>query len=250
MCPMARGKIVPVMPDACFVSDLEAALDRIRNSDPVLREMIDALERSETPYLIFKNNLKEATDSWDMADGEQHVDWNPRFDIQLPGEHMCVDPTADLAHELWHKYQIDKNMRAGLPRPWLDRTADGSTNGIPRSEIAAVIAENRYRAAASPSLCLRWKYGNNQLPAAVLPATHCPVLTPDSYCPVPVWPGTCPIYCCLVYNYDGKGNVCWKDNLTVKECSGSLIIKDLRNAGETPHPCSVGNRKFYKPCPF
>src|SRR5882724_11097037 len=158
MCPIARAEIVPVMADQCFIQDLEAALERIRNSDPVLREMVDALKASKEPYLIFKSD--QMTESWDMKDGEQHVDWNPTLDIQYPGEHMCGDPTAGLVHELWHKYQIDKNRSAGFPREqWLNRTADASTNSIPNSEIDAVVAENRYRSKASPRLCLRWNYG-------------------------------------------------------------------------------------------
>jgi len=256
ICPTARATIVIPNADSCYTADVNAALNQIRASDPELAKAIKALEASKTPYLIWKSN----TIISGTTDGDEWIEWNRDLNIPFPGEEgTCVDPTAGLAHELWHKYDIDR-CRNGAGDTFCDpthpekinRTSDASTNGIPRSEIRAVDAENLYRFGATPQpLCRRWKYGNNPLPAPHFPTVHCPVRGPAEACPIPpVWSGTCPRYCCLVYNFDGKGNGCWKDNLTVKECSGSLIIKDKgQNAGETAHPCSEAIMK-YKPCPF
>lgn len=255
---IAKFQIAPTFHPASQVSfdaDFHAALAAIGAADPALAKMIEVLDLSKTVYQIVKT--EGVTTSLDLADGKQYVLFNPDLDIQFPGEGMCVDPTAGLAHELWHKYDIDR-CKAGIAgtfcdpadRSRINRTSDSSTNNIRRSELAAVNAENLYRLGAKPkSLCLRWKYGNNPLPAPFLPATHCEVLSPETKCSIPVLPATVQKYCCMVYDYDGKGNTCWKDYLTIRECSGSLTMDPRPSAAEYPHPCSEANMK-HKPCPF
>jgi hypothetical protein len=218
----ASATIFPANQDACYLADLSAALDKIRRADSLLAQMLDTLEKSKTIYIVFNSNT---ITSHDTSNG-QWIEWNPAYTGQYPGEGMCVDAVAGLVHELWHKYEIETKS--------VDRTADVSSNGIRRSEISAIHMENVYRGGVG--LCNRWRYGSKPLPSSDLPITHCPTLAAGAACPPPIT--GCARYCCWVYNMDGKGGACTKDNLTAGECD-TLNVPFKVNAGTYRSPCST-----------
>jgi len=231
-----QAKIV-ILPSAhpselvCFNEDVAMALDAIRQSDPVLAQLVGALESSDIRHTIKQSDGVMVSHS--ASDRHADIDYNPRYNTKF-SDGVCVDSVAGLLHELYHAWE---NQSGVLEKNRLIK--DESTNFIPLSELNAVNTENLYRRVRG--LCPRVSYSGKALPPRDI---YGECSNPES-APCPPAASACHRCCCWIYNLDGKGNACIIDNIPPDECY-SYNSPGAVSAGCYNTPC---NFPGVKTCP-
>src|SRR5262245_10670842 len=87
----------------CFQRDFDAALAKIRNTDPVFAQMLDALLSSDIVHFVEFTSGRTTSQGYD--DKHQEIEWNPAAGPRFPLDGVCIDPIAALLHELYHALQ-------------------------------------------------------------------------------------------------------------------------------------------------
>jgi hypothetical protein len=203
----------------CFQKDWDAAVAKIKKTDPVFSEMMDALEASEVTHWVVLTH--GPTVSYGEDEHYQVIFWNPDSGARFWGTLLCADPVASLVHELYHA--LDNQAGVGFPKGegvlQKNRTiSNPDTNYIPLSELDATNGENLYRRLNG--LCIRTHYGSKMLPASDLVAGVCQ--TPGAG-PCSDIENGCQRGCCWVYGVikdpkTGGWQACVRDHLTPGEC--------------------------------
>ncbi|HEU0315966.1 MAG TPA: M91 family zinc metallopeptidase, partial [Solirubrobacteraceae bacterium] len=95
-----------------------------------------------------------------------HLKWGPHNTTPFK-DPVARDPCAELYHELYHAWEIDKGTIDPRPYPG---TGDATHPSIPTAEVNATRAENAYRQAQNPPLPVRPKYGPTAIPPPLIVA--------------------------------------------------------------------------------
>ena len=162
--------------DQAVIDKVNAALQKIKNSDPAKKAKIEALESSSNMHKISQGSDDENTpdDSKKAGSGPpgsgSRTTWKGDGTEQLDSD-VNRDPTAALFHELVHACDADKGMRN--PKP-----VQGPDGPIKGNEVNAVTVENMYRMVVG--LPLRTKYGGRRLPASGTTTTSSTTTTSTS----------------------------------------------------------------------
>ncbi len=152
------GLIILIEGDDSFKQGVEQNLEKIKNSDPVLSKLVEALRTTtKATHRILKldkgysYNIADNSVRKTISADDPEVSTNTYYNICGNGN----DPVASLAHELHHAWELGIKLPPEYPQ-----RASVDSNGVKYEEYRAVRTENIYREAAG--LEARTTYGSKQ----------------------------------------------------------------------------------------
>jgi hypothetical protein len=237
-CLVARLAHAQVVPDPnlpdCAFNDVKAAIQRIHDAGSQFAGMLDAIAAKNYLCVITTTSVNAKQMRRNAAYGSNLL-WQPDSGGQRYPDGVCQDPTASLAHEINHCYEVAMGTIDRHERSVMSRMAAMSSASLRISESSAVNLENAYR--TTRGLCLRTVYGDAVVPSAKGSCTD-PLATP-----CPETPSSCglqPKCCCWVYGgikKNGAWYACTVDKVDVEVCN-SLTVPNVSSAGCYPSPCA------------
>jgi hypothetical protein len=237
-CCLAQSSWAQVVPNpdlpACSFNDVKAAIQRLRDAGPEFAGVLDAIANAKKLCVVSTTsfNAKQVRSFKPYGSG---ILWEPDTGGARYNDGVCQDPTASLAHEVYHCFQVAMGPVDRWERPAASRLGPQTPAFLRNSEKDAVLFENRYRAAQG--LSQRTTYGDALVPGTA-PSTVNPLSTP-----CPQTPSSCGLQnncCCWVYGGIKKNNAwyaCTIDKVDPDVCN-SLTIPNQSSASCQTSPCN------------
>jgi hypothetical protein len=160
----------------CHRAEVSEAVARVRARSPEVDRMIRELEDARYECRVLRKTAGAAAS--DTQGDHVVIAWPGAAGRYADGS--CIDPDANLVHEIHHCWVRSKNAGAEPCLSVPTRTASGALVVARAScEFDAVAFENRYRQAAG--LCERTMYADFEVPGArrtcAAPEAECPQVT-------------------------------------------------------------------------
>jgi hypothetical protein len=186
------------MGDSSYQSSVYSDIETIRNSDPVLANLINSLENSPNPVFIGPDMSPSdgpethALDPQAAQNGKgtgSFIEYSPNNTMVHHSDQTTLDPRSDLTHEFQHSSDIDQggSQNAGVKSPGSD---------VDINEVRASQTQNIFN--QSMGYPPRTLYDNRDIcdpnpgssPAAELPAeSGAAPIPPGWYWDLPPLPG-------------------------------------------------------------